>query len=537
MFKKIFIFQLIIILFSISTAFAQMYTLDREYEPVILWMDSFTEAWGQDVNEFFVYTYDSAADTWQQIPFQLDEVDSSGSYFGEDDGLVDSNDEIVFMAFDLGDQADSTNWIDNVESKANPRYEINAVDSSDSTKQGWAYIYQSPTLTYEAEGDYADYDAENDVINADNFFMGFVDGIMSDMGITEAGGGTGVDVLDRNKQRMTMEVLFQEMNFNEEDFEFQYAEAIDGPVRVIRYQYSEMEIFGEPVPMESEFSVYQSYFTSGEVDIEIEPDPNSDFLYMRISFDFNADISGSEMYFFNDPENPVIIDGVPDDIDETITEIPFWIMGSGDEGSVLQIIQYTTGIAETEEIYYYDNSDGGTGDGTEDTGDGMSYGDVGIALSNLAEEGDYFLRTDSYLLPANSDISIVDTLLYQFNNPLVYEIDAQDYEASYIADGSLNPAPNQIQLYENYPNPFNPNTTISFELPTKSDVELTIYNSAGQLVKTLISDEVVSGMHQAIWDGKNVSGESVSSGIYLYRLEVVNENAKHTEVKRCVLLK
>ena len=68
-------------------------------------------------------------------------------------------------------------------------------------------------------------------------------------------------------------------------------------------------------------------------------------------------------------------------------------------------------------------------------------------------------------------------------------------------------------LHQNYPNPFNPNTVIRFDLPRADKVELIIYDILGREVATLVSGELVSGIHEFVWNASNVS-----SGIYLYRL-------------------
>lgn len=70
----------------------------------------------------------------------------------------------------------------------------------------------------------------------------------------------------------------------------------------------------------------------------------------------------------------------------------------------------------------------------------------------------------------------------------------------------------------NYPNPFNPNTTISFFLPQAGKTELVIYNQKGQKVRTLSSSSLGEGPHKLIWDGRSENGTHVASGIYLYRI-------------------
>ena len=88
-------------------------------------------------------------------------------------------------------------------------------------------------------------------------------------------------------------------------------------------------------------------------------------------------------------------------------------------------------------------------------------------------------------------------------------------------------------LKGNYPNPFNPETTIKFSTAKDSKVSLKIYNIKGQLVKTLINENMNAGKHQIIWKGKNNNNKSVSSGVYLYRLK----SNKYVSVKKAILLK
>ena len=86
----------------------------------------------------------------------------------------------------------------------------------------------------------------------------------------------------------------------------------------------------------------------------------------------------------------------------------------------------------------------------------------------------------------------------------------------------------------NFPNPFNPITTIEFSIQNDSKIELSIYNIKGQKIKTLIQNEYLKGTHSIIWNGADESNNPVSSGIYYYKLNV---NGKTEVVKKCLLLK
>ncbi len=80
-----------------------------------------------------------------------------------------------------------------------------------------------------------------------------------------------------------------------------------------------------------------------------------------------------------------------------------------------------------------------------------------------------------------------------------------------------NKVPKTFALEQNYPNPFNPSTTINFSVPKSGNVKITIYNSIGQLVKTLVDNHFTAGSYKVTWDGRNNSGTSVSSGVYFYK--------------------
>jgi hypothetical protein len=74
-------------------------------------------------------------------------------------------------------------------------------------------------------------------------------------------------------------------------------------------------------------------------------------------------------------------------------------------------------------------------------------------------------------------------------------------------------------LHQNYPNPFNPSTNISFSLPTKETVDVSIFDVQGQIIRTLTDNTFAAGTHNVKWNADNDQGASVPSGIYFYRLK------------------
>ncbi len=95
-------------------------------------------------------------------------------------------------------------------------------------------------------------------------------------------------------------------------------------------------------------------------------------------------------------------------------------------------------------------------------------------------------------------------------------------------DVTVDPAPTPVELPtpvatlgQNFPNPFNPKTTIEYSLPTRSRAVLAIYDSEGSLVMRMDQGVRDAGTHRIEWDGRDASGAAVGSGVYFYRLEGV----------------
>jgi len=78
------------------------------------------------------------------------------------------------------------------------------------------------------------------------------------------------------------------------------------------------------------------------------------------------------------------------------------------------------------------------------------------------------------------------------------------------------------ELIGNYPNPFNPETTIAYSIKDRCKVRLEVYNLKGQLVRTLVNEEKANGHYKAVFNAKDEKGNTLSSGIYFYRLQAGN---------------
>ncbi|MCK5732723.1 MAG: T9SS type A sorting domain-containing protein, partial [Candidatus Latescibacteria bacterium] len=104
---------------------------------------------------------------------------------------------------------------------------------------------------------------------------------------------------------------------------------------------------------------------------------------------------------------------------------------------------------------------------------------------------------------------------------------------SSAASITVNRIPEANRLAQNFPNPFNARTVVPFDLPAGGKVHLSIYNIAGQRVRTLVNGWREAGFRSVIWDGRDRGGREVASGVYLVRLE----GSDFTEAKRMVLLR
>lgn len=123
----------------------------------------------------------------------------------------------------------------------------------------------------------------------------------------------------------------------------------------------------------------------------------------------------------------------------------------------------------------------------------------------------YYYRLASCDYTGNLEYS--DALSITFQNP--YEI-----------------KPERFFIYQNYPNPFNPSTKIYFDLPKDVFVTINIYNLKGNLVKTILKQNIKTGNHEAIWNGTDDFGRKVSSGVYIYSIQTKN----FTQSKKMILI-
>ena len=248
-----------------------------------------------------------------------------------------------------------------------------------------------------------------------------------------------------------------------------------------------------------------------------------------------------------------------DDYNSIITT-PYNI-GDGITGITGTLNRYTTGMLQ---FWPVTNPGPATSTGNviipqlatiaEITNNAETYQSRLMRLDNVhyaSPSGDYAAQTSYDLVDATgtivmrtqfSDANYIGTPMHQ-GNFNVYVIVTQYNTATQVTPRMLsdfNPVANDdevhtpfaIQLIGNYPNPFNPETTIRFRMEKAAPAEVTIYSEKGQVVKTFNSI-ATAGINSIVWDGKDSNGNSVSSGVYLFRLK----SGSYSSTKKMVLMK
>lgn len=123
------------------------------------------------------------------------------------------------------------------------------------------------------------------------------------------------------------------------------------------------------------------------------------------------------------------------------------------------------------------------------------------------------------------DIRVVDSAGHLIAQPTTYTVTSEMLEMAFISVAlDVAPLPTTTLLLQNYPNPFNPETWIPYQLSEAAPVTITIYNVAGQVVRSLVLGHQEAGFYRgrsqaAYWDGRNNQNEQVASGIYFYQIE------------------
>lgn len=381
--------------------------LERSIEPVVV-AGVFP---GAPVDEVFVYKF-TAADGWQQIVFQVDERTGTGQYTASEDGVMDINDEVVFMVGDLGEQA-TVPISETLQVDERAIYEVSVSDPRTPGDQGFAYLVTSDVLTPAALTPYIQgFEATDQVITAQNYTIGWAEDFA---GLDYLALFGGPDILDRTKLRLEAsagplsldcdETLACVENFVD-DFDYSQEIVLDkiGPVRAI--------VHTGQGPFSATTFAYGSYMeTTTHLDIGpildaieeefgIRPDISIDSV--RFSTDLRASATPATYYDENMPTGAVI-DGSPD----AVPASPFiqgWRQVSHSSGTTVQVLTAEGVTAGTIQHYYADNSSAG---GDAAIGDDAVYGDSGLIMRNVQGEVFTFQSAQYFLEGSRPNVGAI----------------------------------------------------------------------------------------------------------------------------------
>jgi hypothetical protein len=164
--------------------------------------------------------------------------------------------------------------------------------------------------------------------------------------------------------------------------------------------------------------------------------------------------------------------------------------------------------------------------------DGESENSVAYSLGMLPNDMPLMIGLDPtpledrHFLGDLDDIRIYDRALSDDEIATLFHVVSAIPGAQPVTNGSIASSV--------HPNPFNPRTTISFELPKQTAVSLRVFDLSGRLVRVLVDGEIVAGgSNEAVWNGRDDSGRQVASGTYFYRLEA----GEYSETRRMALIK
>jgi hypothetical protein len=328
-------------------------SLNRDIEPVIVKGAQFNNYLNRPVEDLFLYALDN--ETWTQIPVQVDEVASSGAYVGVDDEVLGSNDEIVFMAKDTGDQVITDSVPPGLPSDLGVWYEIAVTNPLSPTEQGWAYLVYSTEASQTFNADYVSFDSAQHRVVAESYSLGYATPRPWADYLTL--GTSNVDILDRNKLRLFCLQIFV-CPIKEESSIIPVPDALikDGPVRTI---VRSGRVLG--------YASMLSWSATITIPAQLAGD-------VRLSLDFAPAAAGSTFYNAAVPAG-VTVDGAVD----AVPDQPFspWVQLSTDNGTLIQVAD-TSQLGSSLANYY---SDQATFDIT-DTGDRLRYGEAGTIIAN-----------------------------------------------------------------------------------------------------------------------------------------------------------
>ena len=148
--------------------------------------------------------------------------------------------------------------------------------------------------------------------------------------------------------------------------------------------------------------------------------------------------------------------------------------------------------------------------------------DAERAVDLPVKDRPYVLVPFRFTIDKHAPVGEADTMMLRIS-----DAEGSVWHKGFVLDVQPRPTPKAFRLLQNYPNPFNPETWIPYELKAATNVQISIYEASGRMVRRLDlgfkeADFYISRSEAAYWDGRNDTGERISSGLYFYHLQAGN---------------
>ncbi|MCX6339220.1 MAG: hypothetical protein NTX71_04795 [Candidatus Aureabacteria bacterium] len=349
-----------------ATLCAQTKTITRQSDPVIVKGLQLSAMRGAPISHCALFS--AREGKVNPVPFQIDEKNNDGvmsltgpdgTPVNPDDGLWDANDELVFMARDLGDRA----AIKDMPAGCVKAAEIACADPLTGS-EGWAYCVVFPGPPPGNPGRYVSYDLARDYINADCYEIGYTPGEMksyfSTLIIKDNGSTRSPNLLDRYKFRVTLHLFFSLITIsrNEDDMRSVLMGYKDGPIRAVRRCSNSIYLkFG----IRSPTSVIDNYYYRDSIEwptliklpFNVSTIASEGFLVSGC--DWNTAATGMRYVNSCNP-SPVLVDGVMSEEEKKLDKSPYlWSGLSGSQGSMLSRLWLSPSLVMGKELLYIDD--------------------------------------------------------------------------------------------------------------------------------------------------------------------------------------
>lgn len=531
---------------------AQQKSLIRQFDPIVFDAVNTPLLLGLQIDSLTAYRYNAAGDQWIAIPFQIDKVDPSGSFFGNETGPIDANDEVVFMPSDAGDRAPADKWLNDAGARQTSRFELEIDDPLAPGQKAWVYLYRNVTNKPTVPG-YMNYDrgtsqnAGTDTVFGASYKVSHAaNGLPNYTAIKQGNGAFSPNVIDRLKVRVNgLAAGLLPYSVNEQaNLKFESLRFASGPVRGYRLLTDTLSVLflNQTFSFEMQYFPYSSSIIFKNARIDSADATLYGINFIRQSLDLNQNAAGMTRKFFNAQNaGGITVDGVADNsvVTSLVDNRVNWFMASqqaaGSNPMALLVLVTVPQIGNARSLYYKDDS----AVDANDTGDQKSFGDFGLQVTGQRIQGQFSFDFTTFHL---SDITNEAATGEQFKSWQEAPVTVTALEQSVpsaVADHGGN-TPMAFGLYDAYPNPFAPQREairLSFSVGAEREgAQLLIYNLMGQKVMRftgLAQLRSNAGRQEISWDGVDRFGRAVPAGVYFYKLQAGNQVA----VKKFVLVR